>query len=261
VEASGINNLGQVIGNYSATASSYGAFITGPNGIGMSTLGSLGGSSTVTKGINDSGQVVGWSYLSGNSTEHAFITGANGVGMNDLGTLGGSRSDAYSINNSGQVVGMSYKADGSADAFITGANGVGMTAIGTPGGMAQSINDLGQVVGVWASGNGTVDSFLYSSGVITDLSLLDPVVSAGWTNLWAWDINNNGQIVGQGTINGMKRAFLLSGALDGPFPEWHPPESPPPITGAVPEPETYAMMLAGLGLLGFMARRRKQKAA
>lgn len=29
----------------------------------------------------------------------------------------------------------------------------------------------------------------------------------------------------------------------------------------VPEPETYAMMLAGLGLLGLVARRRKQKAA
>lgn len=27
----------------------------------------------------------------------------------------------------------------------------------------------------------------------------------------------------------------------------------------IPEPETYAMMLAGLGLLGVMARRRKQK--
>lgn len=29
----------------------------------------------------------------------------------------------------------------------------------------------------------------------------------------------------------------------------------------IPEPETYAMMLAGLGLLGFTARRRKQKGA
>jgi hypothetical protein len=30
---------------------------------------------------------------------------------------------------------------------------------------------------------------------------------------------------------------------------------------AIPEPESYAMLLAGLGLLGFVARRRKQKAA
>jgi hypothetical protein len=30
------------------------------------------------------------------------------------------------------------------------------------------------------------------------------------------------------------------------------------ITAAVPEAETYAMMLAGLGLVGFMARRRRQ---
>ena len=29
----------------------------------------------------------------------------------------------------------------------------------------------------------------------------------------------------------------------------------------IPEPETYALMLAGLGVVGFMARRRKQQRA
>src|SRR3989304_3847731 len=35
----------------------------------------------------------------------------------------------------------------------------------------------------------------------------------------------------------------------------------PTTTAPIPEPETYAMMLAGLGLMGFVARRRKQKEA
>ncbi len=33
------------------------------------------------------------------------------------------------------------------------------------------------------------------------------------------------------------------------------------INAAIPEPETYAMLLAGLGLLGFAARRRQRKLA
>ena len=30
------------------------------------------------------------------------------------------------------------------------------------------------------------------------------------------------------------------------------------VTAAVPEPESYAMLLAGLGLVGFAVRRREQ---
>lgn len=32
-----------------------------------------------------------------------------------------------------------------------------------------------------------------------------------------------------------------------------------PVAGVVPEPETYAMFLAGLGLMGFMSRRKQNK--
>ena len=77
----------------------------------ITDLGSLGGSNSYPWGINDRGQVVGWSETtdidpnSGFPTFHAFLW-EKGV-MHDLGTLGGRYSQARlgGINSNGQVVG------------------------------------------------------------------------------------------------------------------------------------------------------------
>jgi len=69
-------------------------------------LGTLGdnGRYSSAKGINDSGQVVGYSRLN-DGYDHAFLYDGT---MHDLGTLwSGGSSYAYDINNSGQVVGSS----------------------------------------------------------------------------------------------------------------------------------------------------------
>ncbi|MXS81769.1 PEP-CTERM sorting domain-containing protein [Nitrosomonas oligotropha] len=254
--AYGVNNFGQVVG-VSSTAgnAAYHAFITGPNGVGMTDLGTLSGDYSTAYSINDSGQVTGISSISDVPVQHAFITGANGVGMTDLTTLNGGTDNisiGRAINNLGQVVGFSGFYDDfigyqSVQAFITDAGGINISGLGTSiYSRADAVNDIGQVVG---GINSYCDycirsAFLYSEGTITDLSLLAPVVAAGWSELSAVGINNRGQIIGWGHLEGApgggSRAFLLS-----------------PIV-AVPEPATYAMLLAGLGLLGFMLRRGQQ---
>src|SRR5687768_2478210 len=110
-------------------------------------LGGLSGEGAHALGINDSGQVVGWSAWRAAGDRHAFITGPNGLGMRDLGTLGGYNSGASGINDSGQVVGWSDTAERASHAFITGPNGMGMRDIGTStSSEAVAINNAGQVV-------------------------------------------------------------------------------------------------------------------
>lgn len=219
------------------------AYITGPNGTGVTRLGTLGGKETYAYDINNSGHVIGVSSIAGSASRHAFITGPDGAGITDLGTLGGTDSEAWGINDFGRVTGSSFTAANAVHAFITGPNGAGMIDLGTLGGnysAARGINNHGQVIGVSTTAEGIGHAFLTGANGIgmTDLSLLAPVVAAGWTQLNPLSINNKGQIVGYGTLRGHSQAFLLT----------------TPDISPVPEPSPYAMLLAGLGLLFFRTK-------
>jgi probable HAF family extracellular repeat protein len=173
-------------------------------------LGTLpGGSASGADGINDSGEVVGWSYTASGDT-HAFLY-TQATRMTDLGTLGGNDSEADGINDSGEVVGWSNTASSDTDAFLY-TQATGMTDLGVlPGytdSYATAVNDSGEVVGYSTSASGIKHAFLYAQATgMIDLGTL------GGDNSEAYGINNSGQVVGwSNPANAPIHAFLYSQA-------------------------------------------------
>ena len=201
----------------------------------FSLLDGLGGNLSEVRGINNSGQIVGW------SNDRATLW--NGGVATDLGTIGGLYSYASAINDSEQIVGMSTNTSGYGHATLwNGGMATDLGTLGGPSSRAFSINGSGHIVGESRTSNGPRDrATLWNDGVAIDLnSLLNAsYVSAGWVLENAYDINDSGSIIGQASnslLGITSQAFVLT---------------------PVPEADTSAMLLTGFGVIGFRARRRK----
>jgi probable HAF family extracellular repeat protein len=221
-EAFAINDNSQVTGDsYLASAPSaqdHTFFYTGGH---MSDLGTLGGTVSIGRGINGSGEVVGYSETT-SGLYHAFLyvgtPGMNG-NMVDLGTLGGSRSIAEAINAQGEITGNSERTgDFPEHAFLyTGTPGLNghMTDLGTLGGgqsYGVDINSTGQIAGYSYTGDNVPHAFLYS-GAPGAGGHMDDLGTLGGTDSNAVEINIASEITGSSSIAGdvAEHAFLYTG--------------------------------------------------
>ena len=234
-QARGINNIGQIVGLRSNSPSQdpyvLQAFLYTSDS-GASEIDSSWPSSAAY-GINNAGQIVGSARLAifSQNESHAFVH-TPGQGIEILETLGGLYGLASSINDAGNVVGSSTISEsGNIYHSFLYSRQRGMIDIGCSNCTAADINNTNFVVGQ----DQVLGAFIYSSEVgLVSLQNLIPT-DTQWQLAAASAINDNGQIVGSGRINGETHAFLLT---------------------PVPEPSSLKYLL--LGLLPFLTYLRRR---
>jgi subtilisin-like proprotein convertase family protein len=128
----------------------------------MVDLGALGADSNSSwaDGINDFGQIVGFSYIDG-TTRHPCLWEKVGGDwrITDLGALAGSNSYAVSFNDFGQVVGHGTSA-WLYDGVMHDLNDLIPVGSGWYLRKAMAINDQGQIVGFGPNPTGAIHGFL-----------------------------------------------------------------------------------------------------
>lgn len=241
-------------------------------------------------GINDTGQVVGSSQLSSATVPTIW----NGTTPTQLITPAGGpfseQGEARAINNKGQIVGWG----GSGRASLWEESGfTDLEPDNVYGGKANSINESGEIVGYrWTYENESlgnpvlVQAAYWNNGSVTNL----PTLNEADFYSEAFDINNQGVIVGMSMSRDYGGAVIweqgqiydLNIFLDDSLRAegWYLAEATAindkgqivgiidnrdiPYSGSaflltpVPEPETYAMLLAGLGVIAITFLRRKR---
>lgn len=180
----------------------------------MTNLGTFGGVWGRSTGMNNKGQVVGFSNLEGDQNDNAFLW-EKGL-LQNLGTLGGDYnfSEAWAVNDNGEIAGHSFTPDGAFRGFRW-RRGV-MTDLGSVPGYdcsnTGSINASGQIAG-WAYPcdlNAPSHAVLWDKkGPGIDLNTFVPPGS-DLELIEAQFINDLGEIAGLAFLpNGDAHAFLL----------------------------------------------------
>ena len=227
----GINAKGQVVGYYTdASNFNHGFVYSGGNFTMLNAPGSVG---TQLTGINDSGQIVGSLTQAGHGFQGSFGYVYYSQGFLFSGgvftILDPIRAPSYydpsgvptfsvttSISPNGQVAGYAAYGPPFTIGFIYN-NGLFTIPIAQSGGVFEDINSSGQVVGytdtilIYGADPFAYGVFLYSADVFTGILTLLPTSNASGLGLnYPSAINDAGQIVGSGTINGQSHAFLLT---------------------------------------------------
>ena len=165
-------------------------------------LGTLGGDAASALGLNDVGQVVGWSTIPGCTTSqglpcrHAFLW-ENGT-LTDLDVLHGDEdSVARTINNAGTIVGTSERDVIFGSGTFHGAVWVGgniapLPDLGTGQSWANDVNEAGVISG-YATDPGVLRDRVvtWSGGVIQNLGATEP-----HSYNRGYGINESGVLVG-----------------------------------------------------------------
>ena len=159
-----VNNRAEVVGMSFVGGDSH-AFLW-RNGA-MTDLGTLGGLFSAATGINDRGQVVGYSQTA-DGQDHAFLW--QDGRMTDLGYDFGPVT-AFQINNRGQISGAMATATGIHAFLLSHGTLTNLGALAGGYSAATGINDHSWIVGISpsAANPGSLGGFLWYGGKMTEL--------------------------------------------------------------------------------------------